>query len=273
MSLPTWYVCQGLADLMQANGVDDHDVGAMLDYSYQTISNWRKGAGQPSKGDVREFFHHYGNGDEEAMLYMQQVVRSKKADHRELEADPRFNALMLERADRHYRRIIKWAPTVLPGTVQERAYHDLLQEIEGTTDDVSEFGWTFKERRVTGIEARIDKYEMVMIIGDAAFLWLNHLSAAERSEQIEHLRYKNNLPGWNIGVMAQPHSLGGNFDLYLSQGSLSAGPDFVFTEINDRSWCIEEQQRVRLYHDLTKPNRPRATPLEEFLNAERDRLA
>lgn len=273
-SLSDWYVRAELIDRMDAHGVSDTEVAERLDYSPQTIANWRKGSGQPTVGDAREFFAHYGNGDEEAMLYMQQVVRNKKADLRVLEADARFNALMLAKGELHYREIFKWEPQVLPGVVQTREFHfQVLQPVEGTTDEVANFGWDFKERRVRGILNRTDEYKMNILIGEAALLWLRGMPSEGHLAQLEHLRECNGRPGWEIRIMDKPQLLGGNFEVFTPNGSATAGPPFVFNQVRDRSWCVEELNRVKLYHESIKPNWLRATPLEEYLNAERDRLA
>ncbi|HEU5127080.1 MAG TPA: Scr1 family TA system antitoxin-like transcriptional regulator [Glycomyces sp.] len=273
-SLSDWYVRAELMDRMDAHGVPDTEVAERLDYSPQTIANWRKGSGQPTVGDVREFFLHYGDDDEEALLYMQQVVRSKKADLKYMEADPRFNALMLAKGELHYRDIFKWQPQILPGVVQTREFHfEVLHPIEGTTDEVAEFGWAFKERRVEGILGRADEYKMSILIGDGAFSWLYAMTPEGRRVQFDRLRELNSVPGWQIRVMTGPHTFGGNFELFLPNGNATAGPAFVFTEIQDRSWCLEESERIKLYHRLIKPNWLRAIPLEEYLDAERDRLA
>ena len=273
-SLSDWYVRAELIDRMDAHGASDTEVAERLDYSPQTIANWRKGSGQPTVGDAREFFAHYGNGDEEAMLYMQQVVRNKKADLRVLEADARFNALMLAKGELHYREIYSWEPLIFHGVVQTEEFHfDVLQPVEGITDEVAKFGWDFKQRRARDLLSRTDEYKMNILIGEGAFLWLRELTAEGRRAQLERLREFNDRPCWELRVMVKPHLLGGNFGLYLPNGNTTAGPPFVFNQVRDRSWCLEEPKRVKLYHEAIKPDWLRAIPLEEYLDAERDRLA
>jgi hypothetical protein len=111
------------------------------------------------------------------------------------------------------------------------------------------------------------------VIGEAALLWLRELEDADRRDQLDLLREWNALPNFEIRFMARPHTFHGNFVLFLPAGSPTAGPAFVFTEIRDRTWCIEEPKRVKLYHEPIEPNWHRATPLEEHLDAERVRLA
>ncbi len=273
-SLSEWYVIAELIDRMHAAGATEAEVAELLGYSTQTIVNWRKGSGQPSVGDVREFFAHFGNGDEEAMLYMQQVVRNKKADLKIMEADPRFNMLMLGKGELHYRYLFKWWPGIFPGIVQTRSFHfDVLQPLDGNSDEVAERSWDFKQRRAKGIRSRADDYELAIIIGASAFLWLSALTPSSRRQQLDHLKECNTWPGWDIRVMAGPNTLGSGYELFLPDGKTTAGPGFVYTEVRDRSWCVEESKRVKLYHEPIKPNWARATPLEEFLDAERDRLA
>src|SRR5699024_8760471 len=102
------------------------------------------------------------------------------------------------------------------------------------------FGWDFKQRRARDLLSRTDEYKMHILIGEGAFLWLRELTAEGRRAQLERLREFNDRPCWELRVMVKPHLLGGNFGLYLPNGNTTAGPPFVFAEIQDRSWCLEE---------------------------------
>lgn len=278
LTLSNWYGIAALNDCIDESGASDVKVAAALGYSPQTIGNWKKGAGQPSVGDIRELFTRFGKGSreelEEQILYVQEVVRTKKADRKGLEFDPRFNAILLEMGERHYNYTFKWVPDLMPGVLQSEAFHyKILQPLEETTDEVARFGRNFKVRRANTLRNRASPFKAQFVIGEAAILWLRELEANDRREQLELLREWNSLPNFEIRIMARPHTFRGNFEVYLPEGSRSAGPGFVFTETRDRSWCIEEPQRVELYHEPIEPNWHRATPLEEYLDAERDRLA
>ncbi|MCD0442137.1 DUF5753 domain-containing protein [Glycomyces sp. A-F 0318] len=278
LTLSNWYGIAALNDCIDSSGASDVKVAAALDYSPQTIANWKKGTGQPSVGDIRELFTRFGKGSreerEEQILYVQEVIRTKKADRKGLEFDPRFNAILLEMGERHYNYSFTWEPDRVPGPLQNDAFHfKILQALEGTTDEVSQFGRNFKVRRAKGLRSRCEPFKLYFAIGEAALLWLRHLEAGDRREQLDLLREWNSLLSCEIRIMAHPHTFHSNFQLFLPAKSPAAGPAFVFTEIRDRTWCIEEPERVKLYHDPIEPNWHRATPLEEYLDAERDRLA
>lgn len=277
MTKPTvanWYGIRELTDTIEDSGASDAEVARALDVSPQTIANWKMGKGQPSVGDVREIITQFGGADEERILYVQQVVRTKKADLKGLEFDPRFNAILLEKGERHYNFTFKWVPDTMPGVVQSEPFHyKVLQPLEGTTDEVSDFGRSFKVRRADALRSRANPFTAQFLIGEAAILWLRELEASDRREQLDLLRDWNALPNFEIKIMARHHTLGSGYEIFLPAGSTTAGPKFVFTEIRDRSWCIEEPERVKLYHEPIEPNWRRATPLEEYLDAKRDRLA
>ncbi|GAA1689053.1 hypothetical protein GCM10009830_40770 [Glycomyces endophyticus] len=273
-SLSNWFGVQDLTDCIDDSGATDAEVARALDVSPQTIANWKLGKGQPSVGDVREIITRFGGADEERILYVQEVVRTKKADRPGLEFDPRFNAIMLEKGERHYNYTFKWVPDTIPGVLQTEPFHYLiLQPLEGTSDEVSNFGRSFKVRRGTALRARTNPFTAHFIIGEAAISWLKELEAGHRREQIDLLREWNSLPNFDIKIMAGNHTLGGSYELFVPAGSLTAGPKFVFAQIRDRTWCIEDPARVELYHGPIEPNWRRATPLEEYLDAKRDRLA
>lgn len=273
-TLSNWYGSRDLADCIIDSEKSEAEVAEALDVSRQTIGNWKKGKGQPSVGDVREIITQFGGADEERILYVQKVVRTKKADHAGLEFDPRFNAILLQKGERHYNYTFTWEPDRIPGPFQSDAFHfKLLQPLEGTTDEVAQFGHEFKERRRTTLRHRHAPFKSQTVIGESALLWLRELEADDRRGQLELLREWNALPDFEIRIMARPHTLRGHFVLFLPEGSPTAGPGFVFTQIRDRTWCIEESERVKLYTGPIEPNWHRATPVEEYLDANRDRLA
>lgn len=273
-TLSNWYGPRDLADCIIDSGKSDAEVAQALDYSPQTISNWKKGKGQPSVGDVREIITQFGGADEERILYVQQVVRTKKADRMGLEFDPRFNTILLEKGERHYNYNFKWVQDTMPGAMQSEAFHfKILQPLEGTTDEVANFGRSFKIRRAKQLRARTDPFSAQIIIGEAAVSWLRELEAEDRREQIEILRDWNSLRNFEIRIMATHHTLANNYELFDPAGSPTAGPKFAFTERPGRATCIEEPEQLKLYDGPIEPNWRRATPLEEYLNAKRDRLA
>ncbi|MEU6246542.1 Scr1 family TA system antitoxin-like transcriptional regulator [Glycomyces sp. NPDC047010] len=273
-TLSNWYGIRDLTDCIIDSEKSIAEVAQALDMSPGTITNWLKGKGQPSVGDVREIITQFGGADEERILHVQKVVRTKKADQTGLEFDPRFNMILLEKGERHYNYTFVWEPDTLPGPFQTDAFHfKVLQPLDGTTDERAKFGRKVKERRATGLRGRTDPFKSQIVLGEPALLWLRELEAGDRGDQLELLREWNALANFELRVMARPHTLRGHFVLFLPAGNPAAGPAFVFTEIRDRTSCIEEAERVKLYHGPIEPNWRRATPLEEYLDAKRDRLA
>ncbi|SDL33756.1 hypothetical protein SAMN05216298_3487 [Glycomyces sambucus] len=274
LSLANWYGIQDLTDCINDSGASESEVARALDVNPQTITNWKMGKGQPSVGDVREIITQFGGADEERIQYVQEVVRTKKADRPGLEFDPRFNVILLSKGERHYNYTFMWEPDTIPGPFQTDAFHfKVLQPLDGSSDEGARFGRDFKVRRAEALRQRIDPFKSQVVIGEAALIWLRELDQGDRREQLDLLREWNALRNFEFRVMARPHTLRGHFVLFLPKGSASAGPSFVFTEIRDRTSCIEELKRVKLYHEPIEPNWHRATPLEEYLDAKRDRLA
>lgn len=274
LSLSNWYVIASILDGMEASGANDAQVAEALGVVPQTIANWKKGLGQPSVGDIREFITRFGGADEEEILYAQQVVRAKKAAAKGLEFDSRFNAILLAKGERHYNRIFNWEPERVHGPLQTDAFHTkVLKPLEGTTDEVADFGRDFKVRRAKTLRNRTDPFTAQFFLGEAALGWLRELEANDRRDQLDYMREWNSLSNFEIRIMAGPHTFHSNFHLFQPVNSPTAGPAFVFTQIRDRTWCIEEPERVKLYHEPIEPNWRRGIPLEEYLDAQRDRLA
>ncbi|WP_100445936.1 Scr1 family TA system antitoxin-like transcriptional regulator [Glycomyces xiaoerkulensis] len=269
--LTRWQVGIYIHDHRTELGFSQTELAVRLGVSGATISNWERGASMPSAGEVWGLARHLKIPDEIAE-FMETIAREGSSPN--MEAHPRYNALGLAKAELHYNSIWKWEPLILPGIVQTRHYNSLVvQQAEGTTDEQAQFGWNFKQQRQNAIMLRPTEYRMTVIIGDSAVRHLTAMPERERREQVDYLRECNSRPGWEIRIMNQHSDLGGPFEVYVSSQSTTAGPPFVYVQIHDLSWCIEERDRVKGYHDRVKTNWPRATELEVYLDAERDLLA
>ncbi|GAA2283754.1 hypothetical protein GCM10009853_042910 [Glycomyces scopariae] len=270
-SLTEWNASTRFRDARLRRNVSQAGLSRELNVSPATIANWEKNRSKPHSSQVEKICDVLGIGKEiKAFLYRIAV----DGGSRNIELTPRENALCLALAELHYGSIWKWEPLVLPGITQIRAYQDqILKVVEELTEQRSRFGWTFKKERQAELKQRLTKYLMSIMIGDSAFYHLKDMEPADRRDQIGYLRECNAREGWEIRVMSAASTLGGPFSVYVPGESPTAGPPFVYAQIHDLSWCIEELGRVRAYHERIKKNWTRATPLEEFLDAERDRLA
>lgn len=273
-SIPNWFCTTALIDCIAQTDASVSEIAMALGYSEQTLTNWKKGTGQPSVGDVRELFTQFGNADEEQILGVQGVVRAKKFDLKELELDARFNGLLIEKCERHYNRIFVWEPDRIPGPFQCAPYHfDILQVLEGTPDDRAILGRNRKERRGKTLRGRTPPFLNRYIIGETALLWLRELAPSERREQLDLLREWNSLPIFEIRIMARPNTLDEHFFHFDPAGSATAGPEFVLIRSRDRTRCVEDPTLVKLYTDQIEPNWQRATSLEDHFAANPDLFA
>lgn len=269
--LTSWNIRTHLADARIKQNLTPRGLAMILGISEQTVRNWEKSATIPTYAEMIGIGKELGM-DEEISQFLANIARDKLSLN--LENHPRYNALGLAKAELHYGSIWKYESHLFPGIVQTRDYNtQVLQPAEDLTDDTAEFGANFKLARQEAIKLRTDPYRMSIIMGATCFYDLKVMDAAARREQIEALREWNSLPNWEIRVMNGPSNLGSAFDVYVPGKSKTAGPPFAYVQIHDRSWCIEELERVERYHERIKRNWTRSDHLEEFLDAERDRLA
>ncbi|WP_158630292.1 helix-turn-helix domain-containing protein [Glycomyces terrestris] len=270
-SLTEWNASVRFRDARLRRKWSQAELARELNLSPATIANWEHRRSQPHSSQIEKICDVLGiKGEIKAFLYRLALADSSH----NIELTPRENALCLALAELHYGSIWKWEPLILPGITQVRAYQEqILKVVEELTEQLSRFGWTFKKERQSELKQRRTKYRMSILIGSSVFFHLKDMELADRREQVEYLRECNAREGWEIRVMHSASTLPGPFEVYVPGDSPTAGPPFVYTEIHDLSWCIEERDRVQAYHELIKKNWKHATPLKEFLDAERDRLA
>jgi len=270
-ALTGWQIRIHIADARIRMGLTQRALAILLGISEGTIRNWENGVTIPTYAEMIGIGQTLGMSPE-ITQFLANIARDKTSLN--LETDPRYNALGLAKAELHYGSIWKYESHLFPGIVQTRAYDkQVLQPAEGMTDEETEFGADFKQERQEEIQLRTDNYRMSIIMGATCFYDLKVMEASDRRDQIEALREWNSLPNWEIRVMNGPSNLGSPFDVYVPGKSKTAGPPFAYVQIHDRSWCIEELLRAEGYHGRIKGNWTRSDHLEEFLDAERKRLA
>jgi hypothetical protein len=101
--------------------------------------------------------------------------------------------------------------------VQIRAYQEqVLKIIEDLTDELSQFGWNFKNERQFELKQRLTPYRMSIIISDSALYHLREMESVDRREQIEYLRERSARDGWEIRIMNRACILGGPLSVFLA---------------------------------------------------------
>lgn len=247
-------------------------IGALLGVNYQTVARWEKSKKCPDVGEVLGLAK-YLKIPQELSNYMEDIARNEA--QKNFQADRRFNALCLQFAEMYNGVICKWDPLYIPGIAQTRAYHFyILKRAEDSTDAQLKRGWKFKLERYKALIARTDDPRVVLLISETAILNLRFLPAAARSEQIGRLQHLDSLPNWEIRIVSALHPEGeGAFDIYRAGEAEFGGPSFVYTEVWDDSWCIEEDTRIKRYDQLWNILLGKSIALKEYLDGRRDGLA
>jgi len=238
----------------------------------QTVAKWERGEKCPDVGQMWALAAHLGM-DEELKSYMIQIAENEHEEN--FRADRRFNALCLRMAELSDGEINKWAPVFVPGIAQTRSYHfNLLPHAQEYTVEQLNRGWSFKKERQDRLIQRTDNPVVRLAIGAQALRDLELLSEEQAREQIERLIELDQLPNWGVRVLAGPHPEGASmFDVYKPAGAEFGSPPFVYAELPDDSWCIEEADRIARYDELWRALWAKSIPLREYLNDRRNGLA
>lgn len=271
--LMRWFVAVSLRDARIAAGLTQAEAGQEFGCSSQTIYYWEKGERHPKSSEVSQIAETY-HLTAENKRYLKLVLEKK--DSQRLEADARFHAMALAKAELHSGIIFKYEPHLVPGPLQTRYYHDLVpQAAEQLELSESEKGWKFKYGRRTAIRGRKNPPDIQYLIGDSAIYLLRTLPKSVQRELVDQMLADDELPNVEVRVIASFHT-GRNtpFSVYKPGKSKTAPPTFVYSEILHGSWCIEEDNLVALYDDAGRAMWRLGIPLKEFLHENcRDLLA
>ena len=204
--------------------------------------------------------------DDELRAYMIQIAENEHEQN--FRSDRRFNALCLRMAERSNGQIHKWETHLIPGIAQTRAYHfDLVKAASNGTDEQANRGWAFKKERQKALLDRTDRPQIRLLISAQAIEVLRHLNDEAREEQVQRLVELGALPNWEIRIVDAMHPEGAHaFDIYKPRGAEFGSPPFVYAEVWDDSWCIEETDRIARYDELWRLLWGKSIPLREFLN-------
>lgn len=257
------------------SGRTQKEVGDAIPRSEDTVRAWELG-----RADIPiALADAYGKAcgmDEESAGYMRMVATARKQGVA-IEADMRYNALFLALSEEYSCIIFKWDALLIPGPLQLRDFHYTVvrRTAPEATDKEIDGGWKFKKERAETLESRTDRPTMNFLIGEAALLFLRKISENLYQAQMAHLGKWAQKPGVSIRILEGPvpaHE--GSFSIYEPGESTLACPPFVYTEIADSSWCINEPARIASYDDIRKTLWNRAIRIEDYDDGDwRNRLA
>lgn len=248
------------------------DVANFLGKKYQAVANLEQGKVFPSVGDCYALADLF-NLDDEMKEYMIAIARNGAEQN--FPADRRFNALCLQMAERFHGEIRKWETLFIPGIAQTRDYHFHLvgRSREYTAEQLNR-GWAFKKERFEALLARGDRPRVVLFISENAIMNLRFVSEDSRREQLDRLLELNAVPNWEIRIVSALHpERGGSFEIYQPTKAQFGGPPFVYTDVWDTSWCIEDPDRIGRYDELWQILLGKSITLKEHLDDRRDGLA
>jgi hypothetical protein len=231
----------------------------------QTVAKWERGEKCPDVGQMWALAAHLGM-DEELKSYMIQIAENEHEEN--FRADRRFNALCLSMAERSNGEIYKWETALVPGIAQTRAYHfNFVKVGSNGTDEQANRGWAFKKERQRILLSRTDNPQVELLMSRYVIEALEYLNEAERREQIERLRELACLPNWDIRILDGLSPEGAHaYSMYKPAGAEFGSPPFVYAEVWDTSFCIEEPVRIARYDELRQFLWGKSIALREYLD-------
>jgi transcriptional regulator with XRE-family HTH domain len=203
--------------------------------------------------------------DESMAEYMVMAALARK-EGQALEASMRFNALFIALAEEYYGDIFKFDASLIPGPLQLQEYQYVVLRIaEEATEEQLDRGWVFKDSRAESIWNRKDQPKIHFLVGETALMQLREISAELYEAQMTYLRRWARKPGVSIRIISGPVPARlSSFDIYMEGDSELAGPPFVYTEIADSSWLIDDPSRIAGYDETRKKLWKKAIRIEVY---------
>ncbi|GAB3644541.1 Scr1 family TA system antitoxin-like transcriptional regulator [Glycomyces tarimensis] len=260
----SWFLRTAARKGRKATGRSQRQVGDEVDRSTDTVRAWEQGRTDIPLQAIEALARACGMSNEIAM-YMRKVAKARKNGH-PIEADMRFNALFIALAEEYSGDIFKWDATLIPGPLQTEAYHyTVVRLAEQATDEQLNRGWAFKTQRRKALEARKDNPQIKFLLGETAMLQLRQVSEQLYREQTAYLTECAERPGWEIQILTEPvPGREGTFEIYKPGGSELSCPSFVYIEVHDSSWCIDDPVRIESYDEFRKKRWHRAIRIEDY---------
>lgn len=259
----SWYIRMMIRKGRNALGLSQRRIAEEIDRSTDTVRAWELGRHEIPAHSIENIAKACGL-DDEVVNYMLMVARARR-NGTPIEADMRYNALLLALGEEHAGDIFKWDALLIPGPLQTRNYHyTVAREAEPGTDQWVDSGWNFKMARRSAIEGRSDRPKLQFLIGEMALLLLRQKSTQLYREQIDLLRKYSKRPGLRIRILASAvRANQSNFEIYRPGDSRLVGPPFVYTEGHDWSRCITDPAQFGSYDDFRKARWKQAIRIED----------
>ncbi|MEU6249287.1 Scr1 family TA system antitoxin-like transcriptional regulator [Glycomyces sp. NPDC047010] len=201
------------------------------------------------------------------------IIAPLKGNEPPIEADGRFNALYLSLCEQYMGQIFEWAPTLFPGALQTRAYHDgpSREAAINPTDEWMESGRIFKVERNTTLVGRLDRPQIHFLLGEPAFFFLSKTPRKLQIEQLDYLSAHDELPGWEIRVLTEPSFNGMStfscFEPGPQEKYPDVGPKVVYTELPHSSWVFQDEDRIAFYDGWRHAKWPSSIRFKEYRDA------
>lgn len=247
-----WFLKMMLLKGRKSLGLSQQKIADRILRSKDTYAAWERGTTSVQPALVEKVARACGLSEEIAG-YMEKVALARKLGT-PVEADARFNALILSLAEEYCGFIFKWDGFMIPGPLQLKEYHYTVVRIaEPGSDEWVDNGWDFKTVRFEALKARQDSPTIQFLVGESALLILRNHSEELYRKQIDHLRHCASEYGWEIRILNQPVlSNQGNCSIFMPGNSPMSCPAFVYTAGLDSSWCIDDPDRIEGYDDFRK---------------------
>lgn len=274
----SWFKRMMLVKYRTMRGLTQQQVADEIYKSRDTVRAYERGRSKIQPDSISDLIKVL-EIPEDAAAYLRILAKLKSAKV-PIEADGRFNALYLTLCEQFMGEIFEWAPTLFPGTVQTRSFHEGPARTASAdpSEKFMEPGWIFKSEREKVLVGRTDQPTVEMLLGEAAFFFLSKEPRELQIEQLDYLTAHDELPGWDIRVLTEPWGNDlGTFSLYGPgdpERFPDVGPPVVYTEVRHSSWVIQDPTKIAVYDKWRHLKWPRSIRYKEYRDAYwRDRLA
>ncbi|MGH8795292.1 MAG: helix-turn-helix domain-containing protein [Stackebrandtia sp.] len=249
----------------EAAGLNPSQAADMIAYHRNTIVRIEGGEQGTKPLVVEKLCELYRTPTEQMSVMTRLALEGKERGWWEGYIDgPSKHAVVLE-TEVEASLIRTWDPEHIPGLLQTPDYLQAVQANLPYLD--AKMATAVRDLRLKRQElvwGRRDKFEVQMIIGAAAILYLKKMPSRVVAMQIERLRRFAARPNVDIRIVDRVHAaMDGGFSI-LTPGRLSRPPFAVVTSLDGIRY-IEESAVVSRYEMAFANSRKAAGSLEEYL--------